>query len=299
MSLMRERLRGVSVRLDRLFFAPADPRSYAAVRIGFGIAALCILIDLWPLRLHLFADTGLVGGGAGIAPTHGLNLFAWIHSERAVTAFMAVSGLAMMALIAGVATRLAAGIVYLWAVSYSGLVTSSVAGYDVLLRLVGFSLLISPVVGTWSLTRNAAGAPSDTSVPIYGLRLVQWQVFLVYISTAVLKLGSDDWLSGDLLAYYWMSLFSRFPHPIFADFGLMTAVAGWFTLAVELTVPFLLWSRRLRWLGVALGVTLHVGIAITSKLALFGLAMLALYPAFFETRDFDAIVRRFRRNAPA
>jgi hypothetical protein len=68
------------------------------------------------------------------------------------------------------------------------------------------------------------------------------------------------------------------------------------TIIVEITVPFLLWVRRTRWLGVFLGVSLHLGIAVSSKLALFSIAILAMYPAFLETRDYDAIVALFRRK---
>lgn len=291
-------------RVQQLFFAEADPRSYAALRIGFGFAALCVLIDLWPLRIHLFARSGLVGGGAGLGLGHGPNLFQWIGSDTAVTVFMSVAAVAMVAMIAGAMPRLAAATVYLWAVSYSTTVLTAVAGYDVVLRVVAFTLLISPVVSKWSIlsilsaTARKSGLPrSRDEVPAYGLRLVQWQVFLIYFSTALLKLNSDDWLQGDVLAYYWMSIFSRFPHPVFADLELLSTLAGWGTLVIELTVPFLLWSRRFRWIGVALGAALHLGIALTSRVALFSLTMLVLYPAFFETRDFDAIARRLPHRA--
>jgi hypothetical protein len=44
--------------------------------------------------------------------------------------------------------------------------------------------------------------------------------------------------------------------------------------------------RKTRMLGVALGIGLHVGIALSARLALFTIAMIPLYLAFFEADDF-------------
>jgi len=61
--------------VQNFFFAPADPRAYAALRIGYAFGVLCILLDLWSIRLSLFADTGMVGGGGDLSFWRGPNLF--------------------------------------------------------------------------------------------------------------------------------------------------------------------------------------------------------------------------------
>jgi hypothetical protein len=89
-----------------------------------------------------------------------------------------------------------------------------------------------------------------------------------------------------------MSMFSRHPTAAAAHLGAFGALLTYGTLLVEVSIPFLLWARRTRWLGVGLGAGLHIGIALTSELALFTLAMLPLYASYFEAADFDYIDRQ-------
>jgi hypothetical protein len=65
----------------------------------------------------------------------------------------------------------------------------------------------------------------------------------------------------------------------------------WGTLLIELLVPILLWQRKFRFWGFALGLGLHAGIAVSAKLALFSLAMVPLYVAFLEQQDWDTMAR--------
>jgi hypothetical protein len=121
---------------------------------------------------------------------------------------------------------------------------------------------------------------------------------LIYVCTVWLKAPDQFWRNGDAITYFMMSMFARFPDPSLANIGPIGAVLDYGTLVIEATVPFLLWMRRTRFLGVFLGVCLHVGIGITSKLALFTVCIVPLYAAFFERRDFERIAGWFGRNAP-
>jgi hypothetical protein len=280
--------RALGRAIEGWFFDSADPRAYAAVRIGYAIAGFAVLIDYWPLRAAMLSSAGMFGGaeGSSVLP---LNVFAWVRSETSVSIAMVVFALAYVSLGLGVLPRLSAAVAYIWVTSYSSTAAVALSGFDTILRVVGFVLVISPTVRTWSL-RPSADAPAP---PAYGLRLIQWQVLLIYVCTVWLKAPDPYWRNGQAVPYFLMSIFARHPTAGVAHLGALGGLLTYGTLVVEFAVPFLLWGRRTRWLGVGLGAGLHIGIALTSELALFTLAILPLYAAYFETQDFDRIAAWF------
>jgi hypothetical protein len=281
-------LRRIASAIDDWFFGPADPRAYAALRIGYAVSCLAVLADIWPLRSTLLSSSGMFGGGERRLS---LNVFAWIHGDTAVTIAVLFFAAALACLALGIAQRLSAVAAYLWVCSYSATAPIALSGFDTILRVVGFVIVISPVVPTWTLGRRSAGGGSDCPPPSYGLRLVQWQVMLIYLCTVWLKAPDPFWRNGSAVPYFLMSMFARHPTSAAAHLGALGAAFTYGTLLIEVSVPFLLWMRKTRWLGVASGAALHLGIAATSDLALFTLAMLPLYAAFFEAQDFDEMAR--------
>lgn len=279
-------MRAVSA-LEEWFFRPADPRAYASLRVGYAVAGLAVLIDFWPLRYSLLSSSGMFGGAT---PGQPLNVFAWVHGDTGVTIAMLFFAIALVCLALGVLQRLSAIAAYVWVSSYSTTAAVALSGFDTILRVVGFVLVISPVVPTWTIGRRGATSV-QRSPPAYGLRLVQWQVLLIYVCTVWLKAPDPFWRNGAAVPYFWMSMFARHPTAAAAHLGALGALFTYGTLLVEVSVPFLLWAKKTRWLGVALGAGLHVGIALTSELALFTLTILPLYAAYFEAEDFDRVAR--------
>ena len=273
--------------LEEWFLGPADPRAYAAVRIGYAFAAFCILADMWPLRNVLFATTGIFGG-ADPATAALTDVFRFARSEAAVTGVFVVAAAAIVALGLGFLPRLGAFLTYLWVLSYSDTASTALSGFDTILRCAGFVIVISPQVPVWSVgpawAKGCSAAPSR-----YALRLLQWQLMLIYVCTVWLKAPDEFWRRGEAITYFMMSMFARFPNPAFSHHAIFGAVLTYSTLLIEASLPFLLWIRRTRMLGVALGAGLHLGIGLSARLALFTLAMVPLYASFFETQDFAFI----------
>jgi len=292
LTMARRQVRELVEGIERWFFAPADPRAYVALRTAFGVTALSVLVDLWPIRLSLLGESGMFGA----APSRGLpflDVFSVARSDAAVTAVFVLAAAAAVSLVLGFLPRVSAFVIYCWAASYTGAAPIAQSGFDTILRVVGFALVVGPKVETRRMWKMMPGAPPP---PAYGLRLVQWQLMLIYICTAWLKAPDEFWRNGEAISYFWMSMFSRFPSPVFSHFGVLGAVLTYSTLLIEISLPFLLWMRRTRWLGVFLGCALHVGIAMTSKLALFSLAITSLYLAFFERGDFDRVTEWLGRR---
>lgn len=275
--------------IDDWFFDPVDARSYAAFRIGVGLSAFFIWFELWPMRTGLFSSSGLLGPTSGHNPAR-INVFDLGNRPEVVDAVFVCALIAIACLVLGVFNRVAAMAVYVWAVSYSNQAPIALAGYDTVLRTTTFVLMISPVVSVWSV-RPWWFAGSIRPQPRYGLRLMQWQLLLVYWCTVWLKAPDQYWRRGETISYMLISNFARFPTPAAASLGSWDPVLTWGTLLIEATVPVFLWQRRTRFLGIALGFALHAGIALTAKLALFSLAMLPLYCAFLEQRDWELMAQ--------
>ncbi len=278
--------------------APVDARVYRAVTLSFALAAGALWVDVWPLRHSLCADSGMFGGAS--QERLGLNVFGWASSEAWVTAWFTVAAVAVLGLLVGVVPRLAAAVVYLWIVSYSHAAPFALGGFDTVLRITAFVLLISPTPRLWAWPAERARGP--TFVSRYGLRLLQWQLMLVYLCTVWLKAPDRYWRNGEVASYFGMSLFSRFPNAAFAELGALDGLLTYGTLLIETTVPALLWVRRSRWLGMLLGLSMHLGIALVGKLGLFSLSMLPLYLAFLEDGDLTrarcALLRRRPQPRP-
>src|ERR1700753_2309361 len=168
-------LRRTAGNFEQWFLGPADPRAYACLRIGYASAALCVLVDFWPLRNTLIAETGMFGGADLSAPVLTLDVFRLARSEAAVSAVFLCVALSLVSLALGVLPRLCAFIAYVWVLSYSDTAQTALSGFDTILRVIGFVLVVSPQVPTWSVgprwARGTSAAP-----PRYGLRLVQWQL---------------------------------------------------------------------------------------------------------------------------
>ena len=272
--------------VEQWFLGPADPRTYACFRIGYAFAALCVLVDFWPLRITLLTDVGLFGGPDGTAPWTTLNVFRLSSTPAAVTAVFVVAAVAAVLLAVGFLPRLMAFVVYVWVLSYSDTAQTALSGFDTILRVIGFVLVVSPQVPTWSIgpswAKGSSARPSS-----YGLRMVQWQLMLIYVCTVWLKAPDEFWRRGEAITYFMMSMFARHPSPWFSHHEVLGAVFTYGTLLVEASLPWLLWMRKTRMFGVLLGAGLHVGIGLSAKLALFTIAMVPLYVSFFETADFE------------
>jgi Vitamin K-dependent gamma-carboxylase len=285
-------VRARAANVEHWVLGPADPRAYGAVRIAFAVVAAAIWLDLWPLRESLFSSEGNFGEPLPLDSVR-LNLFQWVRSPGGVTVVFVGVGAAIVCLGLGVWQRLSSALVYLWFVSYSAAASLALGGFDTVGRLTSLAVAVSPAVAAFSIKRARRAEP-EAPVSSHGLRMLQWQLMLIYWVTFWLKAPDRYWRQGEVLSYFGVSMFARSPDPAFVDIGMWDPLLSWGTLLIELTVPVLLWKRNTRWFGMFLGLCLHGGIAIVGRLGLFSLAMVPLYLAFLERQDFDAIERALR-----
>lgn len=268
----------------RFFFDPIDARVYAVVRIAYAVASLAIVVELWPMRELLFCNNGV------IVRVNALPWYLplrWVDSKAGVSALMIATALCAVSAAVGLFTRWAIAALYLWAFSYAAVASPAETGYDAIARLVGLALLVSPTARAWSVDGRLFG-PTPAKLPCYGLRLIQWQLAIVYAVTVWLKLPDPYWRNGEFMSYFMMSIFSRAPSPAWAGWGRTAALMSWTSLFFESSIPLLLFTRRGRRIGIWFGIALHGGIAIASTIGMFSLCMVPLFTAFLKDDDFEA-----------
>lgn len=282
-------------RIIAFFWGPADPRAYALVRIAFSVAALANLVDLWPHRYEYM-------GAGGMVPLEGLrratedrlyeSILYSVTSDVGLTASFAIAAVAIVALGVGWWTRLAGALVFAWQLSYCHRAFPVLHGWDAILRSYSLLVLVSPAGRIWSVDGLRRPDPRDAAdVPAYGLRLMQWQLFVLYFVTLWLKVPDPFWRSGQVLAYFSVSQYSRTPDDLFlVRHEWLSAVGTYMSLAAEGSIPWLLWARRTRFLGMAVGFGLHLMIGVTARLGVFSMCMIAPYMAYLERGDIDWLI---------
>ena len=121
-------------------------------------------------------------------------------------------------------------------------------------------------------------------MPIWGLRLFQFQLTAIYVATVFKKWPGDTWQDGE--AALWalqLVRLERFPVP---DLIASSATAGkamtWGALGLEILLPVLLWVPRTRRWGIVLGVGMHWSFAYAMRLGVFSVVMTVNYISFLD-----------------
>jgi hypothetical protein len=287
------------MQIIQFFWGPSDARTYALVRISLSIAGLVNLIDLWPHRFEYFASGGMIPLHVVREATRGGlygSVFFWVSSQTGVTAVFLAAALALVTLGLGIFTRASAALVFAWHASYSVRAVPVLHSWDSILRIYSLIALVSPAGRAWSLAHALRPLPEDSHpAPAYGLRLMQWQLYVLYLTTFWLKVPDPFWRSGQLLAYFSVSLYSRAPNSLFLiRHEWISSVGTYLSLAVEASVPWLLSFRRTRPFGLLSGLGFHLVIAASAKLAIFSLCMVPPYMSFLDRRDIDWAIARLK-----
>ena len=287
----------------RVFFRREDERIYAVMRIGFAFVALLNLIFLWPDRHVFFSDAGMFDPGVARAQADPVyfSIFAFAGSGAAVTCCMAVTALALVMLLLGIATRVAAFWVLVWHLSHIARALPAATGWDMLLRSFAVLVLVSPVGKCWTLPALLSDGAKKLPALVsgHGLVLMRLQVLVIYWQTVLRRLAMPDpnyWANGEFMSYFLLSHHARWPGPWVLEYGGLLTFATYAAQATEAAIPVLLWVKKTRWWGMLLGFSVHAGISVFARdLGLFFLAMMMTDPAFLRTGDIEAVHGRVKR----
>ena len=141
-------------------------------------------------------------------------------------------------------------------------------------------MLLGPCGAALSLDRRRT-AGSFWSAQIrapWVLRLMQVQLSLIYLSAVREKFAGATWNDGTAVSYALrLPDLAAFPVPAWLSTDpLLMNLATWGTLAMELALGILIWSRRWRWCVLAGGIVMHTLILLGLAVAFFTVAIFVL-----------------------
>lgn len=207
-------------------------------------------------------------------------------------------------LLFGILPRFQAVCAFIWLVSFQHRNLMICDGEDIVMRLVGFFVMLMPLhqIGAKPSSATTSPASHETQtgrVRSWALRLLQIQMCLIYLDTAAAKFHGDAWLNGTAL-YYVSRLETWFRADAVPQFLFNTPwivwLMTWSVIVVEFAVPVLVWFRGTRRWALLLVAAFHLGCFWSMDLFLFHWIMLCGWCAFLTGDDVDLFHRWLRKK---
>lgn len=291
-------LNALSDSWTRLWHQPLRAERLGLMRLCIGLALLGEqLVEFLPNLPVLYGPEGIAPDGARTSLALGrwrwATLFFYTDDLFTVYVVFWLWAFFAAAFAVGFFTRASNVAVWLLTMAFVNRTRFLLNGGNDMLQAALFLLMFSPSgqalsVDAWlrhRLTRRPGDGDSNQAyVAAWPVRLIQFQLCIVYFSTGLLKLKGypglfmGTWYEGSSV-HYALNIVDRarwaycqFPLPFW-----LTACLTYATLAWEALFPFLLFTRPTRWLALGFGVLFHVGICCSIEVGWFGYYALCYY----------------------
>lgn len=279
--------------LRSFWLAPEAPDHAAFLRLALAVLCLVQLAALWPHLLELYGNFGFVQwtvvevGNNAWVPSIGklaLVLADWgVSSATTVFVVFAIYGASLVGLLLGHRTRLFAVIAWLAHTVTLNSGFFSLYGVDTMIHILLFYLVLSPAGARWSIDAwRGRASPAPTAVARIVHRLIQVHLCIIYLNTGIAKARGEQWWNGEAI---WRAVmqpqFNVFDFTWLPAHPALAMLAGWSVLLVELGYAVLIWLPWTRRPALIAAIAMHAGIAITMRLWLFSLVMIAFNLAAF------------------
>lgn len=287
---------------QNFWFARIDVRQYAALRILYGGLSGWYFMQLWPLLPEQLSRTGWLGAITQIASQNGGSWSLFFLSpeqypELFAAMVMVIGMVSAFTLMIGWHSKLSAITTWLVWVSVWNRNPLILDGDDAVLKIMCFYLLLSPCGNAWSV--DSSRKPLPQFAAIWPLRLVQFQVALIYFVSGWVKFHSTEWEEGTVLQYVvihpqysrwdgWGLIGSSFVRWLM---GVIADVIRWW----EVLFPVFLFHPLSRKICIAIGILFHLGLVMTMNLRWFPLVILALYPALLQNTTFLEVEQHIKK----
>jgi hypothetical protein len=268
----------------RFWFREVPPHVFALMRILFGLLGCAMVLALSDVDAY-WLPGGLVTGEA-------LGLEERLHigwGQLAGRLLFAGTLLAFVATTVGFRSRLTVALAFVATVLHATWNSLPLSAAHEVHRSVLFALMWADCGAVWSVDAWLAGrrtraAPGfDAVQPQWPLRIIQFQIALIYLNSGLWKLSSPLWRHGETLHYVLNSnVFRRYPAGLPASLVPAAMVMTYVVLAWELAFAPMMLFRFTRRVALATGVVLHLGMWTVLELGPFSHVMLASYCAFLD-----------------
>lgn len=196
----------------------------------------------------------------------GWETFFALHPPAAFALLIASVALAL-AFMVGFKTRWTTVLLFLTVLTVQRTNPIILNSGDHLVRMMLFWMMFIPTGRAWSydilferpLTKSKTTHSVRPMIRPFGLRLLQFQIAVMYLSTFLYKIGGARWQSGE--AFYTVSRldsYVRFMPPAVADSEWFLRGATWLALGIEAALGTLLLIPSVGWLIALMGIGFHI-----------------------------------------
>lgn len=287
------------------FFASVSGCGFGLMRISW--ASITFLSFLFQGKdvIRYYSDNGFLP--TSLAPlvtrsAYHFSVLTWMTSPWLVYGLWALLLVSLLAAAVGWRTRWAVGISFLLMLSFYERNNFLVTGGELVLRQLGFILLIAPGINSFSFDRRRHGEPQISRMPMWPYRMLLWQTIVMYgMSVWYQKLGVTWWQGTAMILVFqhpFVGLWAgtRFFNSLAAvsqpiGYGLWLWKLGWILLLVPAS-----WFQKIvrrgptlkQWLLIV-GILFHGSSLVLLDLGSFSAAILSGYWGLLTDEDFAAI----------
>jgi hypothetical protein len=311
----RSRIAGAVDRLSAAVAARVaiDLRALAAFRIGLGALLIADLALRSRSLTAFYTDYGVLPRRALFSDySTTQTLYGFVGEPWAVALLFAVAGAFAVALAVGYRTRAVTVVSWVLLFSLHGRNPMVLNAGDSLLLMLLFWSAFLPLGARWSVDaarradRSADAAPesdpapagvSGDSIATVAAMAVLVQMLLMYVTNAVHKFESEQWMGGDAVMYITQAdqltyLFGNYLPELHGLLRVFTVL--WVVLLFASPLLLLLTGFPRAVLG-SLFVGMHLGMAVTIRVGLFPIVVVVGFLLFLQTPVWDAAERGVAR----
>lgn len=259
----KERIAAAATRTRGRLFEPVDPASLVVFRVVFGGLLFAATVRFWA---HGWIEEHYLRP-AFFFKYYG---FEWVRPwpGDGMTVHFALMAVAAAFIALGLFYRVSAA-AFCLLFTYAHLIDKThYLNHYHFVSIVSLLLVFTPLHRAGSLDRRLGLVRGPAHIPRWALWLLRFQVGVVYFFAGVAKL-TPDWLLHAQPLTIWLGANTDFPllGPLFR-FKTTAFVMSWAGAAFDLSVPFLLSSRKTRPYAYAAVVVFH---GLTGKLFPIGM----------------------------
>ncbi len=244
------------------------------------IVGICCVWD----ALHLVRHGWLYYSEDGFARLadmrRSITLFKRIASRRAVTLVFVAQLLLGVALTLGLASQVAAALLFVISVSRRARNPYLTSGSDAVVLWSTLLLTFTPCGEVFSLEPRLFGhtlLPKIVPATAWAVQLLRAHFCVIWLRTGISKLAHPKWTEGTMVFHVMLfhNLLWR-EDWIFFPFQYLTVskLLSWGTIATQLVLPALLWIDETRPYGVILALSLHGGLQLVLNVKHFQVIMM-------------------------
>ena len=212
--------------------------------------------------------------------------FSWINDWGVYTYILfIVCGLSALLVMLGLFYRTAI-ILFFLSFTYIELIDKTTyLNHYYFVSVLSFLLCFIPANATFSLD-NFRKKIYYSHIPRYYITTIQGLIIIVYFYSGLAKINSD-WLINAQPLSIW--LFSKYDMPLLGGYlfqqSWMHYLMSWGGMLYDLSIPFMLLSKKLRWFAFTLVLFFHLFTAILFPIGMFPYIMI-LSTLIFFSEDF-------------